>query len=260
MILPAPNFLLNKPTTLKLNNVPALRAITLLHRHIQSLAGLSFTQLRVSCITQLLLLNIPMEARLEAPALPVALCDGFIRPDETHITVRCHDRTFKRVTVLDETDHILFTAESKGATSLSWRRTVLDASGRALFDLRHLGYTLKNKWTVETGEGETMCSLKHADLRARSALEGIVHQNVAHGGSKDVVVDLRPKDRSALTSFVDIQGATVAEIRLVEDNDLVNLDTADRTVWKARIAKGVDISLVSFSFLVSYLKRWSIIC
>lgn len=188
-----------------------------------------------------------MDVILNTPALPVALLEGYSRSEEASIIVQCHDRTFKSVTILDGvTSQKLFKVESKGATSLSLRRTVIDASSdRRLFDLRHQGYTLKNLWTVETPNGQIICSLKHADWRARSALTATVHENIAHGGSKDVVVEMQPKDRSAITTLVNIQGVTVAEIRNIEDNDVVNLEGVDRTVWKTRIAKGVDVSLVS---------------
>jgi hypothetical protein len=48
--------------------------------------------------------------------------------------------------VLDEAGEKLFTIESKGMASWSWRRTIRDTSGSPLFDLRKIFvYGISNK-------------------------------------------------------------------------------------------------------------------
>lgn len=193
-----------------------------------------------------------MDASLEPLSSPLSIVSGYSLKEETCITVRCHDRVFKSVTVVDDAGRTLFTVESKGASSLSWRRTVLDSYGHHIFDLRHFGYAMKNKWAVESPEGEEICSLKHATYlnKERSALDAIV-KNVADEG-KEVMLEMRPKDHSAITTMVTVHGAPVAEIVNTEANDVISLNGRDRSVWKARVAKGLDLALVGTSHIFIY--------
>jgi hypothetical protein len=64
-------------------------------------------------------------------------------------------------------------------------------------------------------------------------------------------VEIRPKDRGALTTVVLYQGKELATILNTEANDVQSLEKKglDRTVWKAKVHAGVDISLVSFGLL-----------
>lgn len=205
----------------------------------------------------------PIDAQLESLVCPVALSTYFTRHDETRITIQCHDRTFKKITVTDDsTGQPLLTVESKGAKSLSWRRTILDPSGHPLFDFRHFGYAMKNYWAVEDRQGQRVCSIKHVTWlnTTRSALDAIVHCNVADPASKDILVEVRPLDRSAITTMVNIRGADVAEIRLVADNDVMDLEGKglDRTVWKARVVGGMDLVLVSIftDYVIDFRFDW----
>jgi hypothetical protein len=78
---------------------------------------------------------------------------------------------------------------------------------------------------------------------------------VVHGESTadDVgnTVEIRPKDRGALSTVVLYQGQELAKILNTEANDVQSLEKKglDRTVWKAKVNAGVDISLVSFESL-----------
>jgi hypothetical protein len=161
--------------------------------------------------------------------------------------MQCHDRVFKRITVLNEAGEKLFTAGSKGMASLSWRRTVKDASGSPLFDLRKIfGYAIKNKWAVESPSDREICSLRHISFRQRQALDVVVRNEDDKGN--EVMVEVRPKDQSALTTLVNINGAPVAEIQMTEVN--TSLHGLDRSVWRARVAGGVDVALVSTNVLL----------
>ncbi|KAG9698975.1 hypothetical protein KCU95_g16972, partial [Aureobasidium melanogenum] len=179
----------------------------------------------------------------------VALLPGFSRDKAADITVYCHDRTFKSVDVLDDASgETLFKVDSKGATSFSWRRAIYDGSGRKLFELRHMGYAMKNDWAVEDIEGKRICSLKHVSgmaARNRSNLNAVIHGQSA---ADDVgnTIEVRPRDRGALSTAVLYQGAELANILNTEANDVFSLEKKglDRTVWKARINNGVDISFI----------------
>ncbi|OKL64387.1 hypothetical protein UA08_00958 [Talaromyces atroroseus] len=183
-----------------------------------------------------------METLLEFQASPVAIVDGFIQAGETTITMRCHDRVFNDVEVRDESDELLFTVESKGVASMSWRRIVKDATGTPLFHFRKFfNYGVNRNWTVENSSGGELCTLEHVTkfLRKQHAVNLLIHHNQADDG-KEATVEIRPKDQAGLTILVNIRGANVAEIQMTE----VNIRRkCDRSVWKARIAGGVDLTL-----------------
>ncbi|KAI5206785.1 hypothetical protein E4T39_02350 [Aureobasidium subglaciale] len=182
------------------------------------------------------------------------LLPGFSRDEEANITVHCHDRTFKSVDVLDDaTGQTLFRVESKGATSLSWRRAISDGTGRKLFELRHMGYAMKNDWAVEDVEGKRICSVKHVSgsaARNRSNLDAVIHGESA---ADDIgnTIEIRPRDRGALSTVVQYQGTKLADVLNTEANDVSSLEEKglDRTVWKAHINKGVDASLILVAVL-----------
>jgi hypothetical protein len=199
-----------------------------------------------------------MESSMPSPK-PLTLVPGYIRDSPTNITIHCHDRTFKSVDVLDDASReTLFKVESKGASSLTWRRTILSSTGTKLFDLRHMGYAMKNDWAVEDPAGKRICSLKHVSgmaARNRSVLDAVVH---GESSADDVgnVVEIRPKDRGALSTAVSFQGRELATIANVEANDVRSLEKKglDRTVWKASVNAGVDVSLVSHRILTCLIE------
>ncbi|KAG9594676.1 hypothetical protein KCU77_g5955, partial [Aureobasidium melanogenum] len=116
-----------------------------------------------------------------------------------------------------------------------------------------MGYTLKNDWAVEDVEGKQICSLKHVSgmaARNRSNLNAVIHGQSA---ADDVgnTIEIRLKDRGALSTVVRYQGVELANILNTEANDVVSLEKKglDRTVWKARINSGVDISFILVAVL-----------
>ena len=188
-----------------------------------------------------------MDTSLETPSFSVAIADGFISKGETSIVMQCHDRVFKRVTVLEEGGEKLFTAESKGVASMSWRRTVKDASGSPLFELRKVaGYTFKTKWVVESPDGREICSVRQSSFKQRLALDVVVQNE--DDKDNEVMVEVRPKDQNALTTLINVEGASIAEIQMTGVN--TSLNGLDRSVWRARVAGGVDRALVSTSCLL----------
>jgi hypothetical protein len=196
-----------------------------------------------------------MKTSLETQLFPVAIANGFVKKGETSIVMQCHDATFQRVTVLDEAGGKLFTIESKGMASWSWRRTIRDTSDSPIFDLRKIFvYGIRNKWVVESPSGREVCSLRHISFRQRQALDAFVRNECDKGN--EVKVEVRPKDQGALTTLVNIKGATVAEIQMTGVN--YGLNSLDRSVWEARVASGVDPALVSTNFLIYVYKILSL--
>lgn len=90
--------------------------------------------------------------------------------------------------------------------------------------------------------------LKHVKITSddRSALD----LTIGSEDAGDVKIEVRPKDKGAITTLVAYNGAHVAEIRNVEDNDVTSLEKKglDRSVWRARVAPGVDLSMVGDLF------------
>ena len=158
--------------------------------------------------------------------------------------MHCHDRTFKSVTILNSDKTPLFTVGGKGSGSINWQRTIKDTSDVALFDLRHPNWGMKNLWTVKRPSGRDLCSLKQVDYdgKAKHALDMTVHNESDTGA--EVMVKIHPKDAAGITTLVKIDEKPIAEIRLMEDNDVVDLSAKDRTIWQARVAGGIDLGLV----------------
>lgn len=189
-----------------------------------------------------------METILESQSFPIAIADGFIQDGETTIIMQCNDRLFNDVEVRDQSNQVLFTVESKGLASASWRRTVKDATGTPLFDLRKFFKNgVNRKWGVEDPSGLDLCSLRHASTFTQFKALDVTVLNQADGG-KETVVHVRPKDQVGMTVQVKVRGATVAEIQMTEANHSHLNFTQDRSVWRARVAGGVDLALVSTEF------------
>ncbi|KAI4719877.1 hypothetical protein E4T48_03861 [Aureobasidium sp. EXF-10727] len=179
------------------------------------------------------------------------LIEGYTQDTPREITIYCHDRTFKNVDIVDSTTNTpLFTVTSAGATSFSWRRTLHTPTGEKLFDLRHKGYAMKNDWSVEDITGTRIASLKHVEARNRSVLDAVVH---GKGPADDVgnTIEIRPRDRGALSTGVRWQGRELGFIVNTEANDVYMLEKRglDRSVWKAQVNAGVDVCLMVVAVL-----------
>ncbi|RDL30742.1 uncharacterized protein BP5553_10087 [Venustampulla echinocandica] len=182
-----------------------------------------------------------MDTILETQSSPIAITKGFITKAETYIAMHCHDKIFKRVTVLDETGKKLFTVESKPFASWSWRRTIKDISGIHIFDLREgMDNAIRHKWIAESPSGREICSVRHASLLKRLILDVAVKDE--EGKGNESMVRIIPTDQGGITMLVNIEGTTAAEIRMTESN--VHSTDRDRSVWRARVASGVDLVFI----------------
>ncbi|KAI0850326.1 tubby C-terminal-like domain-containing protein [Daldinia vernicosa] len=189
-----------------------------------------------------------METPLQTPSPPVNILNGYVSPQQVTLNVYCHDRIFKKVTVTDSTSQPVFRVEGTSfGTSWSWRRKVFDSSNTHLFDFRHKSVDIKNGWIIENPNGDKLCSLVHKSqiTRSHSAIDATVRTQVG----EEVLVIMRPNDHAALATTISVDGAAIATIRKVEDNDVASLGTRDRSVWEVRVASGVDLSLIMILML-----------
>ena len=170
--------------------------------------------------------------------------------EETELTIRCHDSTFKEVTVLSATGQVLYTVSSKGFPSMSWRRIVTDASGVTVFQLRHMGNSLRNEWAIESPDGTRLASFRRPSQsgKMRLALDGVVHHNAASGGKDEVIIEVRPERGNDRAALVELERCKTARIENKENNDVLGREDKglDRTVWKVQVMKGQDMSLVRY--------------
>lgn len=177
---------------------------------------------------------------------PVQMVSGYVTQQEAELTVYCHDIFFKKVTAVDGAGKELFRVEGTTfGTSWSWRRRVWDGSGnRHVFDFRHESISIRNGWVVEEPEDhQRLCTLVNKSIltKEHSAINATVH---TQAGEK-VGVIMRHRDRAATSTTVSIGDDTIATISKLEDNDILFLGDRDRSIWKAHVAPGVDMSLVS---------------
>lgn len=184
----------------------------------------------------------------------LVMLGGYQAQHETTMTVYCHDQAMKKVTAFGEKEKQLFHVEGAAfGTSWSWRRKVFDSTTQEhLFDFRHESISLKNPWLIEEKGGKKLCSIAH---NAQLTYEhSAVNATVRTQAGEDVVVAMRQKDHAATTAHIQIGDSTVAVIYKTEDNDLSPLPKGrHRSVWKARIAPGTDLSFVRKPPTLSFL-------
>lgn len=78
-------------------------------------------------------------------------------------------------------------------------------------------------------------------------LDAVIHgENAADDVGE--TIEIRPRDRGALTTCVSYKGVEMATILNTEANDVYRLERngLDRTVWEAHVNASVDLTFVSF--------------
>lgn len=188
------------------------------------------------------------------------MLSGHEVPKEMSFTIHCHDSNFKKVTAISDEDdnegELLFSVKGTiFGTSWSWRRKVFSGSSNEnhIFDFRHNSLDIKNGWVIETldtgGKARTLCSLVHqAQITTQHSA---VNAAVRTEAGEDVRIAIRSKnnDSSAITRTISVNNVRFAVINKEEDNNAAFRANRDRTVWKARVVPGVDLSLVSLDFI-----------
>lgn len=146
----------------------------------------------------------------------------------------------QEITIADNDSEKLFSVEGPGGYgSMTLRRPLKDASGRPVFDLRR-----KMGWHVEDASGNEIAELRQKKFftSQHTAVDGKIL-------SSGALVEMRPRDAMGITNYVNIGNVTIAEIS-VHLNNVKKRFVRDRdiSVFRVRVAKGVDLSLVCQTF------------
>ena len=186
-----------------------------------------------------------MDAELSTPSSPVCLSEGHMTEHEMVFWVRCHDRHLQHATIATNDGEKLFYVEGKGAyRSWSIRRPLKDALGHPVFELRRYGADPKMRWCVEDSNGNKIAELGHKKFftSAHTAIDAKIF-------SSGALVEMRPRDVMAATTYINIGSATIAEISVHMNNTPKYFVRAqDMSVFRVRVAKAVDLSLVCWTF------------
>lgn len=179
---------------------------------------------------------------LQRPTVQISFGSGHVTKEETLLTIQCHDRFFRDAEVFNEDGDKLFTLTGKELfTSWTLRRTLADASGEAILDVRHTKTSVKD-WVVEDSQSKELCTVQDG---TNSQNFTDIHARVPTKAGK-AAVSMRSFDHGGSTTAFEVEGVTIAVMHLIENNDmqLLHRKGLDRTAWKLRIAGEVDMALV----------------
>ncbi|KAI9661569.1 MAG: hypothetical protein M1821_008807 [Bathelium mastoideum] len=180
---------------------------------------------------------------LTPPPSPVSFGSGYIVKEDCTLEIRCQDRDFREALVTDENGSQVFTLQGK-APLASWsvRRSLKDASGNPVWDLHHNQSKL-NQWSVDDPQGKELCTIKN-DVPGRDKITAMQARVGSDMG--EVTISMQSFDHAGTRTVFEVEGATIAELHLMENNDLSFLKWRGlaRSVWKVRMAGGVDMALI----------------
>ena len=197
------------------------------------------------CLSSLPILRayilIAMDAELHAPTSPVCLTEGHTTEQETVLWVRCHDRHLQHTTVTGNNGEKLFYVKGPGGyRSMTLRRPLKDALGHPVFDLRRYAADPKMRWFVEDPSGRKIAELSH--MKFFTSKHTAIDAKIFSSG---VLVEMRPRDAMASTNYISIGNVIIAEISVHINNVPRHFVRGqDLSVFRVRVAKGVDLSLV----------------
>jgi uncharacterized protein YxjI len=183
-----------------------------------------------------------------APVITFASQDGYILTTDCSIEMRCHDRQFRDTVFVDNSGFTLFALDSP-ALFTSWhvRRSLRDAAGLQVLQIRHAGNTLLEHWYIEDARGKRLCEARgRKDSKTgATVIEGLV---LAGGGDgEEVAVDVRSGDHAGSETIFRVGEEVVAEMTLVKNNDLSFLGRRglDRSGWRLKVVAGADLAMVA---------------
>ena len=130
--------------------------------------------------------------------------------------------------------------------SMTFRRPLKGPQGNAVYDLRRYAVDPKMRWFVQGPNRNKIAELGHK--RFFTSKYTAIDARICYSGE---VVEMRPRDAQGLTCYVNIGNTTIAEIT-VHTNNTPKLVVRDRdmSVLRVRVAKGVDLSLMSQSSML----------
>lgn len=172
------------------------------------------------------------------------LDSGYITKEQSTFNIICNDRQFSDSTVVDEDGRVLFSLESKTiGTSWTLRRTLRDASGQHILDLRHTKTTYK-KWVVEDPTGKLLCTMKDGVAPITKFTEASAE--IPSNDGSTTIIRICSFDSAGTKTVFQVGDAIVAELLLQENNDASFLHARGlkRTGWKLHLAGGVDTAMI----------------
>lgn len=190
-------------------------------------------------------LHLPImdDTTLHTPTANISCNSGYISTGERTVTFQCHDKQFRDAVVLDESGNTLFKFHAKGTFS-SWsvRRSLMGADEKHILDVRHYKSGL-HEWIAEDPQGKQLCLVKDAAGKITSLQAQVTAEDVIGG---HVEVSAQSSDHAGTNTIFKVGDGVVAEMRLMENNDMsfLNWRRLDRSVWKIRIAGGVDLAMI----------------
>jgi hypothetical protein len=161
-----------------------------------------------------------MDSAVTAPPFSLMMIPGYVSDIPKTLEIHCQDRIFNDVSSFDTTKRKeLFRVKRKGPMSWSWRRSLIDVQGKHVLDSEHYSLDVKNRWIAETPEGRKLATVEHKSqiTKEHSSVNAVFLG--AYAGD-DITVEMRPADRSALTTAISVRGIALAEIWKTGDNDI----------------------------------------
>jgi hypothetical protein len=181
-----------------------------------------------------------------APTITFASQDSYILTTDSTIEMQCHDRHFRDTVFVDPSGTKLFALDSP-ALFTSWhvRRSLRDAAGLQVLQIRHAGNTLLEHWYIEDARGKQLCEAWGSKAAKTGAT--VIAGKVLVGDGREVAVDVRAGDHAGSETIFRVDGEVVAEMVLVINNDLSFLGRKglDRSGWRLKVVKGADLAMVA---------------
>lgn len=182
----------------------------------------------------------------EGPSTKIIFSHEYIVNDDCEIEMQCHDRHFRDTVFLDLFGSRIFALDVPGLfTSWSMRRTLVDATGAPLVEIRHVGKLSLEKWTIEDASDRQLCSVKGSKSRTSGAT--VIEADLKTESASGATITLQSADHAGTTTMFLIDGEPIAEMALVQNNDLSFLGRRglDRSAWKLKVLKGNDLALIA---------------
>jgi hypothetical protein len=179
---------------------------------------------------------------------PTALMfkNGYIVDTDCEIEMRCHDRQFRDTVFLDSSGAEIFALDCPPLfTSWTMRRTLRDAAGLQVLQIRHAATSLLENWIIEDAHGKQLCTAKGS--KAPRSGGTVITVKVLRGDGAEVGIDIRSGDHAGTSTTFRADGVTIGEMLLVTNNDLSLLGRRglDRSGWTLKVKADTDLALIA---------------